>query len=266
MTDYLHYYPQVLKQGLGEYDIVHANNGLTAPFALSQPSRPVVVTFWGSDLMSDRGWLRRVSRVSASMADRVILPSHELGEYLTAEYTHMPFPVDTAQFRPIDRRTARKRVGWEPDERVVLFPYDPDRPEKDYERARRVVDAADLDVQLRTVTGKAYEEMPYYLNASDAVLVTSKRESGPMIVREAAACNVPVVATDVGFVSETLEDVCQSTVCRSDDELTGSLELVLDADRRPNSRETVDELGPDQFGTRLAQLYQSTLDGQAGAT
>lgn len=259
LTDYLKYYPQVLKQGLSGYDIIHANNGLTVPFALGQPNCPVVATFWGTDLMGDHGWLGKLSQHSASKADRVILPSHEMGDYIDCEYTHMPFPVDTQLFRPIDRTAAREYVGWDPDKRIVLFPYDPDRPEKDYKRAENVVASADLDIELRTLTGKSHEEMPYYLNASDAVLVTSKRESGPMIVREAAACNVPVVSTDVGFVAETLADVGQSAVCHSNNELAGALELILDNDRRPTARENVSELDPAQFGRRLEQLYESVL-------
>ncbi|MDS0282644.1 glycosyltransferase family 4 protein [Haloarcula onubensis] len=260
VVDYLRYYPQVVNGGLGGYDLVHANNGLTVPFALAQPTGPVVATFWGSDLMGERGWLGRLSRFGASMVDRVILPSERLSAYVDCPYTHVPFPVDTELFRPIDRATARTHVGWDPDESVVLFPYDPDRPEKDYERARNVVAAADTDAKLRTLTGKSHAEMPYYLNASDAVLVTSKRESGPMVVREAAACNVPVVSTDVGFVAETLADVNHSFVCRSDLELAGALEHVLDAAQRSAARDRVPELGPDQFGRRLQRVYRSVAE------
>ena len=45
--DYARYYPKVLRESLGEYDLVHANYGLTAPFALAQPKRPVVLSLWG---------------------------------------------------------------------------------------------------------------------------------------------------------------------------------------------------------------------------
>ncbi|GGN94108.1 MULTISPECIES: glycosyltransferase [Haloarcula] len=264
VTDYLKYYPQVLEHGLDEYDLVHANNGLTAPFALAQPTRPVVVTFWGSDLMGDHGWVSKVGQYSAKRANRVILPSHKMAEYVDCEYTHMPFPVDTDRFQPMDKAEARDHVGWDHDETVVLFPYDPSRPEKDYDRAKKVVEAADVDADLRTLTGKPYDEMPYYLNASDTVLVTSKRESGPMIVREAAACNVPVVSTDVGFVRETLTDVGQSAVCGSDIELAGSLEVILASEQRPDARERLDQLDPDGFGQRLERTYASVIDRARG--
>jgi len=263
VADYLKYYPQVVREGLGDYDLVHANNGLTVPFALGGANSPVVATFWGSDLMGDHEWLGRLHRLGASLADRVVLPSRTLAEYVDCPYTHMPFPVDTELFRPMDRATARERVGWDPDERVVLFPYDPERPEKHYDRAVGVLDAADVDAELRTVTGKAHAEMPAYLNASDAVLVTSRRESGPMVVREAAACDVPVVSTDVGFVAETLADVDHSVVCQSDADLSRGLERVLEADRPSATGDSVPALGPDQFGRRLEQVYQSVVDSGA---
>ncbi|WP_225336123.1 glycosyltransferase [Halomicrobium urmianum] len=264
VTDYLRYYPQVLERGLDGYDVVHANNGLTLPFALAQPSRPVVATFWGTDLMGNHGVVSSVSRHSAARADDVILPSRAMAEYVDCEYAHVPFPVDTDRFEPIDRASARERVGWETEETVVLFPYDPSRPEKDYPRAQRVVEQADVAADLRPLTGKPHEEMPYYLNASDAVLVTSKRESGPMIVREAAACNVPVVSTDVGFVRETLEGVDQSAVCRSDAELAASLEHVLTSDGRSDARSVLEGLDPADFSRRLERVYDAAVAAGRG--
>lgn len=262
VTDYLQYYPEVLEHGLGSYDIVHANQGLTVPFALAQPTRPVVTTFWGSELMSQRGWQTTLSRASARLSDRVILPSERMGEYLDTPYTHIPFPVDTDVFEPMDRATAKEYLGWDSDSADILFPYDPSRPEKDFERAERIVDTATIDAELRTVVGKPYAEMPYYLNASDAVLVTSKRESGPMIVREAAACNVPIVSTDVGFVRETLDGIGQCSVCESDRELSAALEVILSNDWRPSGRDTITNLHPERFGRELETLYASALDRQ----
>lgn len=262
LSDYLKYYPQVLDHSLEEYDLVHANHGLTAPFALCQPTRPVVVTFWGSELMGDHGMITRLSRYSAQLADEVILPSKVMDTHIDAEYTYMPFPVETSLFEPMEQADARSVIGWDSDTTIVLFPYDPNRPEKDYARAERVVSDADVDAELRTVTGQPYEMMPYYLNASDAVLVTSRHESGPMVVREAAACNVPVISTDVGFVAETLAGIDNSAVCRSDVELTGALEIVLSKRERSNARQQIDELSPSTFGERLERVYSRALDKQ----
>lgn len=263
-TDYLRYAPRVLGHSLRGYDLVHVNMGLIGPFGLAQPTRPVVLSLWGSDLMSDRGWLTRMSRFSARHADEVILPSEAMAPALDAEHTIVPFGIDLEQFRPVDREVARERVGWDPDERVVLFPYEPGRPEKDHPRAERVVERADVDADLRVVTGVPHEEIPDYMNASDALLLTSTRESGPMVVKEAAACNLPVVATDVGFVRETLEGVENSRVCRTDEELVAGLEAVLDGDGRSNAREHLDDIGLDAMGDRLLDVYRRVLERREG--
>ncbi|WP_306054403.1 glycosyltransferase family 4 protein [Natronococcus wangiae] len=266
-VDYLRFYPTVLSHvRSGDYDLIHGHYGLVAPFALAQPTRPVVMSLWGTDLMSDMGWLETVSRYGARFADAAIVPSPAMSRELDVDHVEIPFGVDTEQFRPVPRGEARERVGWDPDERIALFPYDPDRDEKDYPRAERVVERADANLELRTVDGVPYEEMPYYMNASDVLLVTSKREAGPMVVKEAAACNVPTVSTDVGFVREAIGDVDNCIVSDSDAELAAGLESVLDGDRRSNGREAIDGLSLEAMGDRLLECYRDVLERRGRET
>ncbi len=265
VSDYARYVPKVLGHSLDDYDVVHANWGLLGPFALAQPTRPVVLSLWGSDLMSDRRWLTAISRFGARRADATVVPSRRMASALPEDGTVVPFGIDTDLFRPMPRAEARERVDWDRDGTYVLFPYERSRPEKDYPRARRVVDAVRADAELVELTDADYEEMPYYLNASDAVLVTSRRESGPMVVKEAAACNVPVVSTDVGFVRRTLADVDGSYVRESDGELAFALNAVIESGERSNGREVLDGLGLDVMGERLVDVYQRALDGRSRA-
>ncbi len=260
-ADYARYYPRVLREVRnGSYDLVHGHYGLVAPFALSQPCRPVALTLWGTDLMSDMRWLRVLSRVGARLADATIIPSPAMAEYMTTGHEIIPFGVDTDRFRPIDRETARAHLGWGTDRPVALFPYDPARPEKNYALARQVIEDVEGEVELRTVIDAPYEDMPFYMNASDLLLLTSTRESGPMAVKEAVACNVPVVATDVGFVRETLEDVRNCAVCTSRRGLVGGVEAVLTDGGRSNGRASVADLGLDRMGDQLIAVYERLLD------
>jgi len=258
--DYARFLPEVVGHSLDGYDVVHANWGLLAPFALAQPTRPVILTLWGSDVMSDRRWLTAISRFGARRADAVVLPSRAMGPVVGTDRVVVPFGIDTDLFRPIPRDEARERVGWDRDGSYVLFPYKRDQPEKNFERARRIADRVGVDAELRQVSGVDYAEMPLYLNASDALLVTSHRESGPMVVKEAAACNVPVVSTDVGFARRTLADVDNSFVADSDVGLTDSLADVLTSDGRSNGRDVLDGLGLDVMGERLLDVYDRALD------
>ncbi|WP_129115362.1 glycosyltransferase [Halegenticoccus tardaugens] len=282
--EYARFYADVLHEGFGSYDLVHANYGLVGPVALAQPTRPVVLTLWGSDVMGP-AWLRRVTVAAARRSDAVIAPSRPLARELPVPHHYIPFGVDTDLFRPIDRAASRERVGWDPDARIVLFPYETDRAVKNYDLAARVVegvragsnaevggnrgngesdrgdggdgsDGGGVDVELKAVSGVAYEEMPYYMNASDALLVTSTRESGPMVVREAAACNVPVVSTSVGFVPDVLAGVENSVVADSEADLVAGLESVLASDGRSNGRAVVTGLGVDEMADRLLAVYR----------
>ena len=259
--DYARFYPTVLSELRStEYDLVHANYGLTAPFALAQPVRPVVLTLWGSDLMSEQEWLRTISRYGARHANATIAPSPIMSQQLELDHELIPFGVDTELFRPIPKAQARERVGWNTDRQIVLFPYDTSRSVKDFPRARRLVDRLDADVELRTVDGVDYEAMPYYMNASDVLLVTSERESGPMVVKEAAACNLPIVSTDVGFVGETIEGLPNCFVSDSDRELELGLTAVLNDGRRSAGRERIDGLSLESMGDRLVALYDRLLE------
>ncbi|WP_265110952.1 glycosyltransferase [Halosolutus halophilus] len=265
-TAYARYYRDVLSTIRStEYDLVHANYGLVVPFALAQPTRPVVVTLWGTDLMSEHSWLRSLSRFGARRADAAVVPSRPMARALGTEHDLLPFGVDTDLFRPMPRDEARDRVGWETDRPIALFPYDRDRDVKDFPRARRLVERADVDVDLRTVSGVAHEEIPAYMNASDVLLVTSKRESGPMVVKEAAACNLPIVSTDVGFVRETIGGVENCVVSDRDGALIGGLERIVDEGSRSNGRESIDGLGIDSLGDRLLGVYRRVLDQCDGA-
>ncbi|KPN29185.1 glycosyltransferase, family [Halolamina pelagica] len=156
-------------------------------------------------------------------------------------------------------------MGWDAESRHVLFPYPREREVKNYPRAERVVDAAreylDTPVTLHSVTGVPHAEMPTYLNAADALLLTSNHEGSPNAVKEALACNLPVVATDVGDVRTRLDGLAQAHVGRSDAELVDGLVAVLRSDERPRGRERVREISRQHTGEQLLALYREVVDG-----
>jgi glycosyltransferase involved in cell wall biosynthesis len=263
--DYVRFYPRVLRHAFDGHDLVHANYGLTAPAALAQPTRPVVLSLWGSDLFGDLGW---VSRWCARRADAVIVMSEEMATALEPIETHVvPHGVDLERFRPMPQTLARERVGWDRDGIHVLFPYARGRPVKDYPRAESVVQAAghrlDVDVTLQTLSGVAHDLMPLYVNAADALLLTSRHEGSPNSVKEAMACNLPVVSTDVGDVERLLADVSNSAVCSTDEELIAALVRVLERDTPSDGRAHVEPLGMQRMGERIVDVYESVCDVSA---
>ena len=263
ILDYLRFYPPVLSASFGEYDLVHANYGLTAPAALAQPNLPVVLSLWGSDLLGKYG---RISKWCARRADSVIVMSPEMLAALDCEATVIPHGVDLERFQPQPQSTARGRVGWRHDAQHVLFPYPASKDVKNYPRAERVVDRARERfpgaVELHTVHGVPHKRMPDYMNAADLLLLTSRREGSPNSVKEALACNLPVVATDVGDVAARLEDVDHSSVCRTDDELVEAVLSALRADGRSNGRARAREVSLEEMGEEIEAVYRSVVGDQ----
>jgi len=258
---YLGLVPEVIAESCGDYDLVHANYGLTAPAALAQPSLPVVVSLWGTDLMGRFGY---VSSACARFADAVVVMTPEMASMLPVDAHVIPHGVDTERFTPAPKADAREELGWDRYGRYVLFPYPPDRDVKDYPRAERVVEGASerlgVDVDLRPVVGVPHEEMSTYYNAADLLLLTSRREGSPNAVKEALACDTPVVATDVGDVRTRLAGVDNAHVCRSDDDLIAGVTSVLSGDGRVDGREAIRDCSVASMAEQLHGVYRSVLD------
>ncbi|MFC7138438.1 glycosyltransferase [Halosimplex aquaticum] len=267
LADYVRFYARVLEAASGpDFDLVHANYGLTAPAALAQPIRPVVLSLWGSDLLGRYG---TVSEQCARFADAVVVMSEEMATDLDGDYTVVPHGIDTDRFAPEPQDEAREEVGWESGANHVLFPYDPSREEKNYPRAERVVDrardAVDGRVELHAVSGVPHEQVPTYMNAADAMILPSEREGSPNAVKEALSCNLPVVATPVGDVPTLLDGADCSHVSDTDEGLADALAEVLTSTSPPNGRERAREFGLDRMGEDLLGVYDSVLDAEVAA-
>ena len=261
VLDYARFLPTVLRHASGNYDLVHANYGLTAPHAVIQQRLPVVVSLWGSDLAGRYGY---VSRFATRFADAVVVMSEAMADDLGRTAHVVPHGVDLDVFRPEPTDEARERLGWREDAHHVLFPYPQGRPVKNYPRAERVVDIArdrvDADLVLQSVSGVDHEDMSTYFNAADALLLTSRREGSPNVVKEALACNLPVVSTDVGDVRERVAGVTASRVADSDDDLADGIAEAVRSDRAPDGRDAARRVGKERCTEQLLGVYRSVLD------
>jgi glycosyltransferase involved in cell wall biosynthesis len=175
----------------------------------------------------------------------------------------IPHGIDMDRFAPWPRDETREQLGWDPDARHVLFPYPPTQAVKDHPRAERVVERArerlDVEVKLQVVYGVPHPAVATYMNASDALLLTSRREGSPNSVKEAMSCNLPVVSTDVGDVAQRLDGVSPSHVGETDDELVEGLVDVLEEPRPSDGREAVGHLSLERMGERIEGVYESVL-------
>ena len=214
------------------YDVVHAHYGYSAFPAWFRRHAPLVITLHGSDVLAS-SFQRFCSRGISRFADAVIVVSEEMQRYIPGIV--IPCGVDLNVFRPYNRDEARVRLGWPNDKYLILFPFDPARLLKRYDLAKAVVEQVvqeGIDAVLVTVFSVENHEMPWCYSAADAMLLCSDHEGSPTSVKEALACNLPVVATDVGDVREILSGVAGTRICTQDvGEIARNLREALDISR-----------------------------------
>lgn len=190
------------------FDLVHAHYGLAGWVAKLAGARPLLVTFHGTDVRH-----RLVGPLSRRLARRVDLVAAVSRALFAAEDGRpglpsvpgravLPCGPDLGRFGPIPRTEARRELGLDPEGRYLFFPANPARPEKRHDRAAAL--AAACEAELLSGGSIEPERMPLWLNAADAVLVTSDYEGFGMATVEALACEVPVLSTPVGIAPYAL--------------------------------------------------------------
>jgi glycosyltransferase involved in cell wall biosynthesis len=241
------------------YDVVHGHYGFAGLVARCQARSRVVVTFYGSDV--NRLDHRPFSRLAATLADEVIVVSRGLGLLMGRPKADViPHGVDLCTFRPIPKMDARRVLGLNTDLPIVLFPSSASNPVKRFDRLRDAVALLPGPVAVETLEGVPHDRVPFYLNAVDCVVLTSDAEGSPVAVREALACNAPVVSVDVGDVREWLTGVQPGAIVgRSPHELAHAIATVLRSGARSNGRKRVMPIDQAQIAQRVLAVYERTL-------
>jgi teichuronic acid biosynthesis glycosyltransferase TuaC len=242
------------------FDVVHAHFGLTTWPALAARASARVVTLHGTDLANPRS--RAVTLAGVRLCDLVGVVSDELAKDVPHWATRgrvavLPCGVDLTRFRSISRADARRELGLDPDRPCLLFPADPRRPEKRYDLA---VEAA-ADVTLLTLGEVEPAQVPLWVNAANAVLVTSARESFGLAVLEALACDVPVLATPVGIAPRVLDGL-PGTLCAPFDAdvwRAAVARQIADPDPRISGRGRAEPFSSDRMARRVLDAWTALL-------
>jgi glycosyltransferase involved in cell wall biosynthesis len=258
----------------GDVDLVHAHYGYVGMVARTQWKVPVVVTFHGDDLLGTVDESGRRTRPSelvvaggkalTGMVDATIVQSEEMARASWSSRTFVvPHEVDFELFRPLERAECRAELGLDPDRPYVLFAADPGIPVKRYPLARAAVDqlvAEGVDAELVVVHREPQPRLVQYMNACNALILTSWQEGSPNVVKQAMACNVPVVSTDVGDVRQLMGGTDGCHVCAADpSELAKALVDVFERNRPTAGRDAVAHLTCDLVAARLIEVYETVL-------
>jgi glycosyltransferase involved in cell wall biosynthesis len=219
------------------FDLVHAHYGLPGWCARLAGARPLLVSFHGTDV---RHWL--VGAMSRRLAWRVDLAAGVSRALFAPEHGRPGLPAvpgaavlpcgpDLSRFGPRPKDDARRQLGLDPAGRYLLFPADPSRPEKRHDRAAAL--AASCGAELLSGGSIDPEQMPLWINAANAVLVTSDYEGFGMVAVEALACEIPVLSTPVGIAPYALHAIAGTLCAEFDLDAWSATVLPLLASRDP---------------------------------
>lgn len=247
------------------FDVIHAHYSMSA-FAVSLANvRPVVVSLMGSDVKATRLYKMLIRFFACFFHWKaIIVKSKDMYDDLQIKRALIvPNGVNLDLFKPMDKATCRHSLGWDAEKIHVLFPANPFRPEKDFALAQQSVGLLDRNVEIHVFEQVEHQKTPLYFNAADVVLLTSKWEGSPNVVKEALACSAPIVTTKVGDVKERTQGVdgCFVAQTRNPEELAGLLKKALTFEGKTKGREKIimDGLDNRQVAKNLLSLYERII-------
>jgi teichuronic acid biosynthesis glycosyltransferase TuaC len=244
-------------------DMVHAHYGLSGLLANLQRKVPVVTTFHGSDINNPA--VRRWSRCTIRLSYHSIFVSQKTIELagVTDRFSLLPCGVDTTIFYPMNKAKARQLLHWKEGKKYILFAGAKENSIKNYSLAQQATETL-ADTELIELKGYAREEVNVLLNAADVALMTSFTEGSPQFIKEAMACNCPIVSTDEGDVKALTADV-EGCLITSFDPLsvTKALQQTLQfasTKGRTEGRKRIEakELTLDLVAKRLVDIYKKS--------
>ncbi len=264
-------------------DLVHVMyGGVMADMATLVSHKPTIVSFCGSDLLGEllsgrvrkcmAGYGVNASYRSARRANGIVVKSKNLENALPPDIDRskvriIPNGVDLDIFAPRDQQECREKLGWAADRIHVLFPTTCGDPRKRFDLAKAAVEEAErggLRWEIHQLHSVAHAAVPLWLNASDAVLLTSLHEGSPNVIKEALACNVPIVSVDVGDVSERITGVSGSYIANANpQDLAKKLRLVVSGQRRTNGRSAMYTLSLRRTAELLEKFYLDILSSDS---
>lgn len=255
--------PFLLRRQLARrsYDLIHAHYVFCGLIAVTQRRLPVVLTHHGIEVLA--GWTAPLSRLASRLAQATIVTSPAMARRLPGRPAVIPCGIDLGLFRPMPQEEARRALDLPLGVKLVLFAGEP-RPEKRLDLAKASVEAVRRrwagPVELVIAAGQPHQRIPLYMNACDALILTSDYEGSPMVIKEAMACGLPIVSTDVGDAADVIGDTDGCYICRQDvEDIAEKLAMALAFGRRTDGRRRVEHLSLDAVAERIHAVYEETL-------
>lgn len=248
-------------------DIIHVHNGLSALVAVINKviflkKYKIIITYHGSDI--NKRTERLFSLLAAKFASHNILVSEKMRKYFSRDCSIIPCGINT-NIKYHQRSTTREVYGWDSDDFVVLFSSSFDRKEKDPGFAFHVIEAlskaATKSIKFIELKGYTRDQLTNLMQAADALIMCSKREGSPQVVKEAILNALPVVSNDVGEVSSICAGVDNCFIIPKEvNAFTQCLLFISQNNLRiQNRNQVMERFSNELISERIFNIYTQTL-------
>ncbi len=244
------------------YGIIHAHYSFSGFIAGLATRKPVVCSLMGSDVLKSGTLFRLITSFFYTFVWKAtIVKSAEMQKLFPAALL-IPNGVDFVNFRPVAKNEALKETGFLASDRNIIFvAEDPASVVKNLKLAKDAIELlADKKVKLQVISGKTFTALSFYFNAADVLLLTSLSEGSPNVIKEAMACNCPVVATDVGDVRKVIGDTAGCFITGFDaQDVAAKLKMALEFNKRTNGRDAIQSFDSRLVAEKIVATYKGLV-------
>ena len=241
------------------YDVIHAHYSLSGYLvSIARLRHPIVVSLMGSDVMAKVIYTYLIGMFYNYSWDATIVKSNSLAQKLNLNNVDIiPNGVDFSIFKPINKSEALEKVGWDKNKKHLLFAANPNRLEKNFALAKESFGNLNRDdVELHSMININHDMIPYYMNASEVVILTSLWEGSPNVIKEAMACSRPIVSTDVGDVCSVIGDTEGCFISSYDSgEFSQKISFALNFEKT-NGRLNIGYLDKSCIAQKILNVYK----------
>jgi glycosyltransferase involved in cell wall biosynthesis len=263
-----------------QYDLVHAHFTYCGWSALIGAGRkiPVVLSLMGTDANGEYKGKNKVvlkSKLSSLLTwliqpfvSAIISKSSNISEsvYRKAQSFIIPNGVDLQTFKPLLPDACNGHLVAK-GKKKALFLGSRTKTGKNFPLAQAAVLLPEMEhVELIAPYPVSHEDIPWYLNEADVLLFPSFMEGSPNVIKEAMACNCPIVSTDVGDVKWVLGNTPGCYIASFDaKDFASKINLALQV-TRTNGRQRIIDLGLDMntVAKRIVDVYKKVLPAPYG--